>query len=92
MAASHGGHHAFLREGLSCLGAEEMTVYHGNADVLVKRLMQTRREIAEILEKEMQCNCDLDNWEPEKKTGHSWVCRIHKKALETWRLQRNLGS
>ena len=32
------------------------------------------------LEKTMQCNCDLDNWEPERDTGHSWVCRIHKAA------------
>ena len=30
----------------------------------------------------MQCNCDLDNWEPEKSTGHSWVCRIHSAATE----------
>ncbi|MBT6053666.1 MAG: hypothetical protein HOG49_43370 [Candidatus Scalindua sp.] len=28
----------------------------------------------------MQCNCDLDNWQPELDTGHSWVCRIHKEA------------
>lgn len=28
----------------------------------------------------MRCNCDLDNWQPEIDTGHSWVCRIHKKA------------
>jgi hypothetical protein len=28
----------------------------------------------------MQCNCDLDNWQPEKDTDHSWVCRIHKAA------------
>lgn len=28
----------------------------------------------------MQCNCDLDNWSPERDTGHSWVCRIHKAA------------
>lgn len=33
------------------------------------------------LEKTMQCNCDLDNWEPEQNTGHSWVCRIHEAAL-----------
>jgi len=31
-------------------------------------------------EKTMQCNCDLDKWEPERDTGHSWVCRIHKRA------------
>lgn len=29
----------------------------------------------------MQCNCDLDNWQPEKTTGHTWVCRIHKAAI-----------
>jgi hypothetical protein len=28
----------------------------------------------------MRCNCDLDNWEPERSTGHSCVCRIHKMA------------
>jgi hypothetical protein len=28
----------------------------------------------------MRCNCDLDNWEPERSTGHSCVCRIHKTA------------
>ena len=32
------------------------------------------------LEKTLQCNCDLDNWEPESDTGHSWVCRIHRIA------------
>lgn len=30
----------------------------------------------------MQCNCDLDNWEPEPTTGHSCVCRIHKAAIQ----------
>lgn len=29
----------------------------------------------------MRCNCDLDNWEPERSTGHSWVCRIHTTAV-----------
>lgn len=38
-------------------------------------------KIVEKLEKEMACNCDLDNWEPTKVTGHSWVCRIHKEAM-----------
>lgn len=28
----------------------------------------------------MRCFCDLDRWEPERATGHSWVCPIHKKA------------
>ena len=29
----------------------------------------------------MRCNCDLDNWEPERSTGHSHVCRIHRAAI-----------
>lgn len=28
----------------------------------------------------MRCNCDLDNWEPEIISGHSYFCRIHKAA------------
>ena len=38
------------------------------------------RAVAAELAKTMACNCDLDNWEPEKSTGHSWVCGIHKKT------------
>lgn len=38
------------------------------------------REKVKEISKTMQCNCDLDNWEPEQDTGHSWVCRIHKAA------------
>jgi len=30
----------------------------------------------------MHCNCDLNNWQPERSTGHSWVCRIHNAAVE----------
>lgn len=41
---------------------------------------QTLEQIVIQLEKTMQCNCDLDNWEPENDTGHSWVCDIHKRA------------
>lgn len=41
---------------------------------------QHARAIAITLETTMQCTCDLDNWEPERSTGHSWVCCIHKKA------------
>jgi hypothetical protein len=42
----------------------------------------TPRQIAAHLRKfHLGCNCDLDNWEPEQSTGHSWVCRIHKAAL-----------
>ena len=29
----------------------------------------------------MPCNCDLDSWQPERSTGHSCVCRIHKRAI-----------
>lgn len=36
---------------------------------------------AELKANGMRCNCDLDNWEPERTTGHSWVCRIHKRAM-----------
>lgn len=38
-------------------------------------------EIVERLKETNSCNCDLDNWEPERSTGHSWVCRIYKKAV-----------
>ena len=56
--------------------------------------MKAIRELAEIVaekEKEMQCNCDLDNWVPEADTGHSWVCRIHKAALAAFNKPSNLG-
>jgi hypothetical protein len=43
------------------------------------------RETVAKLEKAMLCNCDLDNWQPEESTGHSWVCRIHKAAVLTAR-------
>lgn len=39
------------------------------------------RDAAAELKKTMQCNCDLDNWQPEASTGHSHVCRIHRTAL-----------
>lgn len=42
--------------------------------------MSELKEIVAKLEKTMQCNCDLDNWQPEADTGHSWVCRIHHLA------------
>ncbi len=42
----------------------------------------TMKEIVREVEGKMQCTCDLDNWEPEKSTGHSWVCQIHKAALK----------
>ena len=35
-------------------------------------------------EKIMRCNCDLDKWQPEISTEHSWVCRIHKASMSEW--------
>ncbi|MBK9497153.1 MAG: hypothetical protein IPO08_22090 [Xanthomonadales bacterium] len=50
---------------------------------------KTEREIAaELYASGMGCNCDLDNWEPERSTGHSHVCRIHKAAVEKSRYGR----
>jgi len=49
------------------------------------------KEITQEIEKSMRCNCDLDNWQPDKQTGHSWVCRIHKTAIQKWRSLKNLG-
>ena len=41
----------------------------------------TLRDAAKALKANgMRCNCDLDRWEPEKSTGHSRVCQIHKVA------------
>lgn len=40
------------------------------------------KEIVKELEAKMGCNCDLDRWEPEHDTKHSWVCRIHIAAKE----------
>ena len=45
-------------------------------------LAVTPRQIADHLQAGgMGCNCDLDNWQPEVRTGHSHVCRIHRSAL-----------
>ena len=47
--------------------------------------MDKLKEIAREIAKTTQCNCDLDKWEPERSTGHSFVCRIHKLAIEKFR-------
>jgi hypothetical protein len=48
----------------------------------------SKRELAkEIKESDVRCNCDLDNWEPERSTGHSHVCRIHKAAIRQFKSQ-----
>lgn len=43
--------------------------------------MDQREKAKEIYNSGVPCNCDLDNWEPDKRTGHSWVCRIHNLAM-----------
>lgn len=45
----------------------------------------TTKEVAAVCEKVMKCNCDLDKWQPECTTGHSWVCRIHEKVVNVRR-------
>lgn len=46
----------------------------------------TLREIVKQVKKEgKRCNCDLDNWQPQIDSGHSWVCRIDKIARERYR-------
>lgn len=42
------------------------------------------RSVAARLAQSMPCNCDFDNWEPERTTGHSCVCRIHKAAWKQY--------
>jgi hypothetical protein len=51
----------------------------------------TLREYAAWLySNRVQCTCDLDRWEPERSTGHSWVCRIHKEAVAMAKERRPL--
>lgn len=57
---------------------------HDNQD----KPSESAREIARRLSDTMPCNCDLDNWQPEASTGHSWVCRIHKAALKSYEEHR----
>jgi len=48
------------------------------------------KEIVAGIEAEgnIQCNCDLDQWQPEKSSGHTWTCRIHKLAVGKFRDQQ----
>lgn len=39
-----------------------------------------RDHVADLKDEGVRCNCDLDAWEPERDTDHSWVCRIHRLA------------
>lgn len=43
------------------------------------------KEIVKQVEKEQQCNCDLDNFQPQIDSGHSFVCRIDNIARERLR-------
>lgn len=53
------------------------------AEILGRRKDQRLREIVlEISSSGVQCNCDLDRYEPERSTGHSFVCRIHTMAQD----------
>lgn len=47
-------------------------------------IKETLKEIVKRISSQMQCTCDLDNWEPEISTGHSFVCQIHKAAKEIY--------
>ena len=47
-------------------------------------MIDKMKVIVTELEKKLQCNCDLDAWQPEHATGHSRVCRIHKTAMEKY--------
>jgi hypothetical protein len=51
------------------------------SDRVAKIYAERVHVFAKELEKKMKCFCDLDRWEPERITGHSWVCPIHKKAM-----------
>lgn len=51
-------------------------------EALLQARLRMRTRAKELQDGGMQCNCDLDNWEPEQSTGHSWVCRIHKAAIK----------
>jgi hypothetical protein len=48
----------------------------------MSEIKTAKQHAADLKAEGMGCNCDLDNWEPEPLTGHSWVCRIHKAAIE----------
>ena len=52
--------------------------------------MPSLMEYVEHFEKQLRCNCDLDNWIPEQSTGHSRVCRIHKAAENAKRYDHSL--
>lgn len=44
--------------------------------------MELTRDIVHRLERTMYCTCHRDNWELDKRTGHSQMCRIHQTTHE----------
>ena len=51
-------------------------------DAAAQRRIKAIKEIVKQVKDEgMSCNCDLDAWQPEAESGHSWVCNIHKESL-----------
>ncbi len=60
-------------------GREEISAIAEREQSRIASLKRLRVKAKE-LRKTMRCFCDLDNWQPEPGTGHSWVCPIHKAA------------
>lgn len=60
---------------------------NGGPSVSITDMQAIISEIA----KTTQCTCDLDRWEPERSTGHSWVCNIHKLAISTAERKKRFG-
>ncbi len=48
-----------------------------------------KEHVADLEARGVRCNCDPRQGEPEPKTGHSRVCRIHKYALDALKMARN---
>lgn len=63
------------------VAAQEKVLREAEQQEKANRRLEFLHATAAELRKTMQCNCDLDNWEPERSTGHSHVCRIHKAAI-----------
>lgn len=57
---------------------------------MIEQKRKRLHQLASMIAKTKGCNCDLDKWEPEYLTGHSWVCRIHKLAVEAFERPANV--
>lgn len=69
------------REMITSISEKEAIVLHRHERIL---------QIVSKLQKRLQCNCDLDNWEPTRETHHSMVCRIHNEALAEFERETKL--